>query len=78
MHYMDLIMNLRFACILFSLVVSQDKVWRDQFYDGHPNKERGIECTFKRSFTLLYRKHLTVVCNEPSDQLTNREFEFFD
>ena len=26
--------------LLSSLVVSKDKVWRDQFYDGHPNKER--------------------------------------
>ncbi|XP_028401144.1 uncharacterized protein LOC114524206 [Dendronephthya gigantea] len=23
-----------------SLIVGQDEVWRDQFYDGHPNKER--------------------------------------
>lgn len=25
-----------------SLVVSDDLVWRDQFYDGHPRKERGV------------------------------------
>lgn len=24
-----------------SLVVSNDRVWRDQFYDGHPMQEKG-------------------------------------
>ena len=24
-----------------SLVVSKDRVWRDQFYDGHPMQEKG-------------------------------------
>lgn len=24
-----------------SLVVSNDRVWRDQFYDGHPIQEKG-------------------------------------
>lgn len=24
-----------------SIVVSEDKVWRDQFYDGHPMREKG-------------------------------------
>ena len=24
-----------------SIVVSEDRVWRDQFYDGHPMQEKG-------------------------------------
>jgi len=30
-----------------SLIVSNDRVWRDQFYDGHPMQEKG---TFFVSF----------------------------
>ena len=25
-----------------SIVMSNDRVWRDQFYDGHPIQEKGI------------------------------------
>lgn len=39
--------------LLFSLVVSKDKVWRDQFYDGHPNKERSKIYLIKTIVQLL-------------------------
>ena len=26
-----------------SIVVSNDRVWRDQFYDGHPIQEKGTQ-----------------------------------
>ena len=39
--------------LLISLVVSQDKVWRDQFYDGHPNKERSKIYLIKMIVQLL-------------------------
>ena len=39
-----------------SLVVSNDRVWRDQFYDGHPMQEKG---TF--SFHLRHTMALCVV-----------------
>ena len=38
-----------------SLVVSNDQVWRDQFYDGHPVQEKG-------TFYFIHRMALIVVC----------------
>ena len=29
-----------------SIVVSNDHVWRDQFYDGHPMQEKGTQSPF--------------------------------
>ena len=37
-----------------SLVVSNDRVWRDQFYDGHPIQEKG-------TFYFIHRMILIVV-----------------
>lgn len=37
-----------------SLVVSNDRVWRDQFYDGHPMQEKG-------TFYFIHKMALIVV-----------------
>ena len=34
-----------------SLVVSNDLVWRDQFYDGHPMQEKGTRLYVFTSLT---------------------------
>ena len=35
-----------------SIVVSEDRVWRDQFYDGHPMREKGNTVFHKVIFVI--------------------------
>ena len=40
-----------------AIVVSNDLVWRDQFYDGHPMQEKGLCHRYVRNIFYIYEVH---------------------
>ena len=57
MHYLG-IATTRAA----SIVMSDEPVWRDQFYDGHPTTEKGKSFYFILDIVLFSRQHSPNVC----------------
>ena len=40
-----------------AIVASNDLVWRDQFYDGHPMQEKGLRHRYVRNIFYIYDVH---------------------